>query len=563
MASMWAPTAPPALSIWTVTEISIWWSGRTTAPLATYENTTPRGVGFTVTITPEQDSAPTISGDQSITVLEGGSVVLTAADFVGTDIEDDDTTLSYTVSALVAGTVQVGGASVSTFSAAQLRSGAVSFVHDGSETLTGSFDVSAVDSDGASSAAIKISATVKVNSLPTISGDQLIPVLKGGSVVLTAADFVGTDIEDDDTTLSYTVSALVAGTVKIGHTSVSTFTAAQLAGGAVSFVHNGSEVAGSFDVSVKDSNGASSAAITIKVNDAPVLTGLGSVSFAENVVNATPQLLDVDVTFTDAEGNFDGGTLSLTGLLTEDTVSVRNQGTGAGEIGFDGTNVSYGNVVIGTLAGGSAGADLTITFNAAASSEAIDALIQNLTYANSSDAPTTSRELLLNVTDADGATLDVTGADLGVTSVSTFAPLTGAANPLPTIDVSSYLMVEYGIAPSFVDLDGDGDLDLVVGRSTARCAALRTTALTGLDELVGRQRPFLSNWFDYHSAPSFVDLDGDGDLDLVVGGEFGPLRYFRNDGSRSTPSFIERFGAEQSVRSQKCGLLQHPQLWRS
>ena len=155
-------------------------------------------------------------------------------------------------------------------------------------------------------------------------------------------------------------------------------------------------------------------AVTIKLNEAPVLTGLGPVRFAENVVNATPQLLDVDVTFTDAEGNFDGGTLSLTGLLTEDTVSVRNQGTGAGEIGFVGTNVSYGNAVIGTLAGGSAGADLTITFNAAASSEAIDALIQNLTYANSSDAPTTSRELLLNVTDA-------AGADFAFTAASTFA----------------------------------------------------------------------------------------------------------------------------------------------
>ena len=163
-------------------------------------------------------------------MLEGGSVVLSAADFVGTDIEDDDTTLNYTVSALVAGTVQVGGASVSTFSATQLAGGAVSFVHDGSEALTGSFDVSAVDSDGASSAAIKISATVTpVNDAPTISGDQSITVLEGGSVVLTAADFVGTDIEDDDTTLSYTVSALVAGTVQVGGASVSTFSATQLA----------------------------------------------------------------------------------------------------------------------------------------------------------------------------------------------------------------------------------------------------------------------------------------------------------------------------------------------
>ena len=102
-------------------------------------------------------------------------------------------------------------------------------MHDGSEATTGSFDVSAVDSKS-QLCAIKISATVTpVNDAPTISGDQSITVLEGGSVVLTAADFVGTDIEDDDTTLNYTVSALVAGTVQVGGASVSTFSATQLA----------------------------------------------------------------------------------------------------------------------------------------------------------------------------------------------------------------------------------------------------------------------------------------------------------------------------------------------
>ena len=44
----------------------------------------------------------------------------------------------------------------------------------------------------------------------------------------------------------------------------------------------------------------------------PSLTGFApSVTFDENAANAGPQLLDADGVFTDAEGDFDGGVLTL------------------------------------------------------------------------------------------------------------------------------------------------------------------------------------------------------------------------------------------------------------
>jgi hypothetical protein len=45
-------------------------------------------------------------------------------------------------------------------------------------------------------------------------------------------------------------------------------------------------------------------------NSVPTMTGLTtSITFDENTVNATPQIIDADVTLTDPDDNFDGGTL--------------------------------------------------------------------------------------------------------------------------------------------------------------------------------------------------------------------------------------------------------------
>jgi len=267
-------------------------------------------------------------------------------------------------------------------------------------------------------------------------------------------------------------------------------------------------------------------------NSVPILTGLTTpVTFLENTVNGAPQIIAADVTFTDPDNNFNGGALTVTGLLGEDTVAIRNQGTGAGQIGVAGGNVTFGGSVIGSFTGG-AGGTLAVTFNADATAEGIEALVENLTYANSSNTPTASRSLELKITDAAG---------FAATAPITFAEQTGVANPfnvLPLPDTHA--------TPSFADLDGDGDFDAVVG---AEGGTLRYFKNTGtaiaptFSDITGAANPFNGLGVDIYSRPSFADLDGDGDFDAVVGSALGILHYFKNTGSPVAPAFTEITGA--------------------
>ncbi len=225
------------------------------------------------------------------------------------------------------------------------------------------------------------------------------------------------------------------------------------------------------------------------------LTGFApSVTFAENTVNATPQLLDSDVSFT-TSGSLAGGRLVVGGLLAEDRISILTEGSGAGQIGVSGGTISFGGVAIGTASGG-VGGDFTVTFNSAVTGAAVDALIQRLAYANVSDAPTATRTLTLDVVDANGVRVN------GV--VPAFTEQTGSANPLNGVTVGFFS------TPSFVDLNGDGRLDLVSGAGDGTLLAWRNTGSAtapAFTALAGFANPFNGIDVGEWSAPSFVDLD--------------------------------------------------------
>ncbi|MCA3393484.1 MAG: VCBS repeat-containing protein, partial [Roseomonas sp.] len=106
-----------------------------------------------------------------------------------------------------------------------------------------------------------------------------------------------------------------------------------------------------------------------------------------------------------------------------------------------------------------------------------------------------------------------------------------ASNPFAGIDVGNTS------SPSFADWDGDGDLDLVVGSQDGMLRSWRREAngsYTAMDGLAGRPaNPFSGINIGLNSAPSFTDLDGDGDLDLVVGESNGTLRAWQREGNGS------------------------------
>ncbi|MEL6605628.1 MAG: FG-GAP-like repeat-containing protein [Cyanobacteria bacterium J06614_10] len=103
------------------------------------------------------------------------------------------------------------------------------------------------------------------------------------------------------------------------------------------------------------------------------------------------------------------------------------------------------------------------------------------------------------------------------------------------------------LRPALVDVDEDGDLDVVFGIDDGTIKYYENTT-SGYVEQLGSNNPFNGIDTDWNASPAFADLDDDGDLDLMIGegGESsGKLTYFRKIGS----SYVEQTGNSDPFRN--------------
>src|SRR5262249_55364354 len=131
--------------------------------------------------------------------------------------------------------------------------------------------------------------------------------------------------------------------------------------------------------------------------------------------------------------------------------------------------------------------------------------------------------------------------NIGTATAPLFIEQSGDNNPFAGV-TSTF------VAPALADLDNDGGLDGGVGLDPGggfqyfeNTTPPRTTNFV---QVTGAGNPFNGIDVGDGNAPAFVDIDGDGDLDAVVGEADGTLRYFENTGSATTPIFVQRFGAD-------------------
>jgi len=266
-------------------------------------------------------------------------------------------------------------------------------------------------------------------------------------------------------------------------------------------------------------------------------SGVSKISIPElSAKNGEQAPLFPNVTWVEPDNVLTGHTLFFTNLLQEDSISlisdldndlVVEEVTGA---------VSYQNTVIANIdlnAMGQDGENFRVSFTQAATETSANLVLHNLVYQNSKTIPTPDRQIKAVLVDSSG---------LLSAMYSEFA--------FHKDESLNVMLQENAGRPTLADLDQDGDLDLIMGTTAGKLSTrLNTSGNYTLSFESNTQSAGYLTDFDVgtNAAPTFVDIDGDGDLDVFVGNGSGFVSYFENTTSGSEVSFVARLAGDNPL----------------
>lgn len=113
------------------------------------------------------------------------------------------------------------------------------------------------------------------------------------------------------------------------------------------------------------------------------------------------------------------------------------------------------------------------------------------------------------------------------------------AYQLVTTDYADILSLGVkSVYPTFGDLDGDGDADMITGRDDGTLLYFKNTAAPGAAaDFVFNTQNYAGIDVGNFSTPQLVDANHDGLLDLLIGERDGNLNYYQNTGTVANPVF--------------------------
>jgi hypothetical protein len=225
---------------------------------------------------------------------------------------------------------------------------------------------------------------------------------------------------------------------------------------------------------LQDGNGGVGAAVQqvniTPVADNPFVSPNGQANYTEN---GAPVVLAPFSYVTDADNtNFAGGALTVAitnNAQAADQLVIQNAGTGSGQIGVSGNNITFEGVLIGTFTGGTGTTPLVISLNSSATIAATSALIRSISFVTPGDNPVANyRTVTFQLDDGAG----------GISNVATKLVRVIAVNDAPTISMQLYRNYQAGteaivLAPNSPVTDPDtwifsgGALTVSVGNADA------------------------------------------------------------------------------------------------